>query len=281
MELRQLAPFLRFAARMQYDRAFNAKSVRVTDCRLFYVLEGCAHAQIGAQGYDLTPDSLLYMSAGSVYTISTETGFSLISLNFDLEEHWHAQTLPIAPQRDPARWERLPVHSSNVTDSPFLGSHLFLEDGSSLHSSMEKIVDEFSVQDPFSGAIRHSQLKLLLLRLHRLEQPQLPPKLQLVHGYIRSHYAEPLSNRQLSDLAGYHEYHLNRLYTAATGLTLHEDLTAVRLNRAASKILSSDAPLQEIAESCGFASYPHFSACFKQAFGSSPAQYRKRLKGSI
>lgn len=281
MELRQLAPFLRFAARMQYDRAFNAKAVRVTDCRLFYVLDGSAHAQIGAKSYCLTPDSLLYLSAGSIYTIHTDTGFSLISLNFDLEERWQAQAAPISPQRDPSLWKDLSVHSSDVTDSPFLGSHLFLEDGSSLHSSIEKIVDEFSVQDPFSGAIRHSQLTLLLLRLHRLEQPQLPPKLQLVHSYIRSHYAHPLSNRQLSDLAGYHEYHLNRLYAAATGLTLHEDLTAVRLSRAASKILSSDAPLQEIAEGCGFASYPHFSACFKQTYGSSPAQYRKRLKGSI
>ena len=281
MELRQIAPFLRFAARMQYDRAFNAKAVRGTDCRLFYVLEGCAHVQIGAESYDLTPDSLLYLSAGSIYTISTDTGFSLISLNFDLEEAWQTQTAPISPQGDPALWDSLPVHSSTVTDSPFLSSHLFLEDGSSLQSGIEKIVGEFALQDPFSGAILHSQLKLLLLRLHRLEQPQLPPKLQLVHSYIRTHYSEPLSNRVLADLAGYHEYHLNRLYAAATGLTLHEDLAAVRLSRAAAKILSSDAPLQEIAEACGFTSYPHFSACFKQTFGSSPAQYRKRLKGSI
>ena len=281
MELRHLAPFLRFAARMQYDRAFNAQPVRVTDCRLFYVLEGCAHAQIGTAGYDLLPDSLLYVSAGSVYTISTDAGFTLISLNFDLEETWQAQSAPISPLRDPALWPSLKAHHSAVSDSPFLNSHLFLEDGSSLHSSIEKIVDEFSVQDAFSGAIRHSQLTLLLLRLHRLEQPKLPPKLQLVHSYIRSHYAEDLSNKTLSALVGYHEYHLNRLYAAATGLTLHEDLAAVRLNRAAARILSSDAPLQEVAESCGFASYPHFSACFKQAFGSSPAQYRKRLKGSI
>lgn len=281
MELRQLAPFLRFAARMQYDRAFNAKAVRVTDCRLFYVLEGSAHAQIGAAGYDLAPGSLLYVGAGNIYTISTDSGFSLISLNFDLEEKWQHESAPISPRQDPALWDSLAVHHSPVSDSPFLNSHLYLEDGSSLHSSMEKIVDEFSMQDPFSGAIRHSQLTLLLLRLHRLEQPQLPPKLQLVHSYIRSHYAEPLSNKELADLVGYHDYHLNRLYATATGLTLHEDLCAVRLDRAAVRILSSDAPLQEIAEACGFASYPHFSACFKKTFGSSPAQYRRRLKNSI
>ena len=281
MELRQLAPFLRFAARMQYDRAFNAKAVRVTDCRLFYVLEGYGHVQIDTARYDLIPGSLLYMGAGNIYTISTESGFSLISLNFDLEEKWQHESMPISPMQNPSLWQDLPVHRSTVSDSPFLNTHLYLEDGSSLHSSMEKIVDEFSVQDPFSSAIRHSQLSLLLLRLHRLEQPKLPPKLQLVHSYIRNHYAEPLSNKELSDLVGYHDYHLNRLYVAATGLTLHEDLCAVRLDRAAMRILSSDAPLQEIAEACGFLSYPHFSACFKQTFGSSPAQYRKKLKNSI
>lgn len=281
MELRQLAPFLRFAARMQYDRAFNAKAVRVTDCRIFYILEGCGHAQLGAEGYDLLPDSLLYVSAGSVYTISTDTGFSLMSLNFDLEERWLREALPISPRKEPGSWEAMAIHSSTVEGSGFLGGHLFLADGSSLRSGMEKIVEEFAAGDRFSALILQSQLKLLLLRLHRLEQPRLPEKIALVRAYIRSHYAEPLTNRSLAQLVGYHEYHLNRLYTACTGLSLHSDLVAVRLSRASALMLSTDEPLQQIAEACGFASYPHFSACFKQTFGSSPVQYRKKLKNSI
>lgn len=281
MELQSLAPFLRFAARMRYDKSYNARPVKVSDCRLFYILDGLGQVQLGGTGFDLTPERLVYISAGSVYTISTDSGLSLISLNFDLSQQWVDRGTPISPCTDPSCWDSIPLHMSPVSDSPFLDSHLFLEDGSSLRSGMEKIVEEFSNDDRFSALVLQSQLKLLLLRLHRLEQPQLPPKVALVRSFIRSHYAEPLTNRQLASLAGYHEYHLNRLYTACTGLSLHEDLVSVRLSQAAARMLSSDAPLQEIAEAAGFASYPHFSDLFKRTYGTSPAQYRKRLKGSI
>ena len=279
MELSALSPHLRFAARMHYDKSYNATAVKVTDCRLFYILEGFGRVQLDGEGFDLMPERLVYIGAGSVYTVSTESGFTLISLNFDLSSQWAHRTDPIAPRTQ--GWDTMTVHRTAVSDSPFLERHLFLEDGSSLRSGMEKIVDEFTAADRFSPMILQSQLKLLLLRLHRLEQPQLPPKVALVRSFIRSHYAQDLTNRQLASLAGYHEYHLNRLYTACTGHSLHEDLIAVRLNRAAALMLSTDAPLQEIAESVGFSSYPHFSGQFKHAFGSSPAQYRKRLKGSI
>lgn len=281
MDLSSLSPFLRFAARMRYDKSYNARPVKVTDCRLFYILDGLGQVQLDGTGFDLMPERLVYISAGSIYTISTGSGLSLISLNFDLSQQWADRAAPIAPCTAPGCWDAMAVHSTAVSDSPFLGAHLFLEDGSSLRSGMEKIVDEFSNEDRFSPLILQSQLKLLLLRLHRLEQPQLPPKVALVRSFIRSHCAEPLTNRQLADLAGYHEYHLNRLYTACTGLSLHEDLVSVRLSQAAALMLSSDGPLQEIAEAVGFSSYPHFSAQFKHTYGVSPAQYRKRLKGSI
>lgn len=281
MELKDLAPWLRFAARMRYDRAYNARAVKVTDCRLFYVLEGFAHVRVGARSYDLVPDSILYLGAGSEYTLSADPAFSLISLNFDLEEKWRHRSRPLAPQTDAALWSTMPVHRSRVDDSPFLETDFFLPDGRSLRNAMEALAEEFLVEDRFSAGLRQSRLVLLLLRLHRLEQPRLPEKLALVHSHIRAHYAQELSNDRLAQLVGYHPYHLNRLYAQATGRTLHEDLTAVRLSHAAARILSTDAPLQEIAEGVGFVGYPHFSACFKRAYGVGPAQYRKRLKGSI
>ena len=42
MTLSELNPFLRFSAEMLYDAAFNGSPVRVSDCRLFSVLDGTA-----------------------------------------------------------------------------------------------------------------------------------------------------------------------------------------------------------------------------------------------
>ena len=98
---------------------------------------------------------------------------------------------------------------------------------------------------------------------------------------MEANYASDISNKTLADLAGYHEYHLNRLFLSHTGTNLHNYLLRLRINRASLLIQNTDLPLKEIAEKTGFHSYPHFSAYFRQVSGCSPAQYRRQMQESI
>ena len=128
---------------------------------------------------------------------------------------------------------------------------------------------------------KNNGLKLLLLELHRANQNELPEKVRLVQEYIHEHFAEKITNKDLSDLVGYHEYYLNRIFLNCTGANLHEYLLHIRLTHAKEMILNSDLPLQVIAEQVGFGSYAHFSSYFKRSYNYSPAQYRKLLRGNI
>jgi len=82
----------------------------------------------------------------------------------------------------------------------------------------------------------------------------------------------------LADLVGYHEYYLNRIFTAYVGQSLHAYLMNIRLSRASYLILNTDMDLKDIPEQAGFSSYPHFSAAFKRVYGYAPAKYRKHLR---
>lgn len=281
MNLCDLNPHLRFAAKMLYDINYNDTAVQVSDCRLFLVLEGSASLSISGQQYALAPGCLFYCCAGSRYSIRTQNLLRLMILNFDLTQQANRHSLPLPPCRDPAKWDTMPVYYEAVADSPFLGSYLVLENQSHLHDPLSRLLEEFGSTSRYSRELCSAALKSLLIALHQADPRQIPPIIEQVQAYIQSHYAQPITNQELAKLAGYHPYHLNRVFTDYTGLTLHSYLLQLRLKKANHLILNTDMELQAIAEQVGFGSYPHFSSYFKQMYGCSPAQYRKRLRGSI
>lgn len=281
MLLQELNPHLRFAAALRYEMFFNHRTVKVTDCRLFYITEGNARLHIGARQYSLCAGNLFYCCAGSEYTVETTAGFSLISLNFDLSQSHCERILPISPSSDQGTWATLPVYLDQVEDSDFLNSNFLLENAAEFRAELEQIALHFSSGGRFAPQLCSALLKTLLIRLHCPREGSLPPGILPVLHYIEQNYAKPISNEDLAAIAGYHEYHLNRLFRACTGAGLHSYLLSIRLNRAVYLMLNTNTPLQTIAEQVGFGSYPHFSSYFKQRFSCSPAEYRKRHRGSI
>ena len=75
--------------------------------------------------------------------------------------------------------------------------------------------------------------------------------------------------------------YVRKLFKKETGLTPHEYLTAVRMERAEKIILSgmsnrySQFTVGQIAEACGYAEPLYFSRVFKKYFGVSPTEYAK------
>jgi AraC family transcriptional regulator len=48
-----------------------------------------------------------------------------------------------------------------------------------------------------------------------------------------------------------------------------------RLDRARSMLKSSELPLQQVADACGYADLSHFSHRFRAATGTPPGRYRQ------
>lgn len=277
MKLCDVNPYIRFAGKIHYISAGIA--VKVTDCRIFYITAGHAQLRIANQVFALNPNSLFYCCGGSAYTIEAPQGFDPICLNFDMTQAHNDSALPFPPCTDDRR--ETVVFYDCVEDSDVLNGHVFLDNAQELYPSIRKILDAFTNQEPYFREHASCSLKKLLLLLHRNPQAALPEKIELVKRYIDQHYASDLNNKTLAQLAGYHEYYLNRTFLASVGSSLHEYVLKVRLNRASYLILNTDIPLKAVPEQVGFHSYPHFSNYFKQYFGLSPAEYRKNVRSSI
>jgi AraC-like DNA-binding protein len=69
-----------------------------------------------------------------------------------------------------------------------------------------------------------------------------------------------------------------RFFKSATGLNFHEFLLSFRLRHAKEFLISTDIPINIIAENCGFASLATFNRVFKKEIGATPSRFRLDAK---
>lgn len=276
-----LSPFVRFAEILHYHT--QGDPVYVRDCRIFYVLSGRVDLTVDEHRYSLAPHALFYCPGASVYTISSP-GAELISLNFDLTQQRRRRELPYPPVPLARSTPRPDSDACPVEDQPDLDRHILLENGSGCRELLDQILDEFSTRRILYRQNAGCLVKALLVQLLRSSREaasQSAKAVETILGHIHSHYSQPMSNALFSQLTGYHEYYINRLFTRHTGSTIHQYILDVRVRHARTLLLNTDLPLSAIAEQVGFNSNSYFSTYFRQVTGLSPAQFRKKHKNAL
>lgn len=102
--------------------------------------------------------------------------------------------------------------------------------------------------------------------------------LQHVRKTLDRDMAAPIPLADLAKAARTTPEHLCRLFRSAMGHSPAETVRLARLDRAMMLLARSNYSIGEIATLCGFGSQFHFSRRFRDAFGVSPREMRKRLE---
>lgn len=95
-------------------------------------------------------------------------------------------------------------------------------------------------------------------------------------SYMKEHLSKDITLPVLAE-----EFHLNPAYISQmfkheTGIKYYSYLTDLRINKAKSLLLTTNASITEIAQSVGYGDYRVFSKAFKQAAGMSPSSWQKQ-----
>lgn len=279
MNIANINPFIRFADLVNY-RTSSGK-VYVKDCRIFYISGGTADIIIENQHYKLEEGSLFYCCGGSTYEISSINGADILAINFDLTQENKDQKdsfLPIKYNDDISTNPTI-----NITDSSFLSGHLFLEKGNVFKAQIKSIIKEFESFRLLSGEKSSSMLKTLICDLHQAAvrgNTTSFDAVNLVIDYINQNLNLQITNKELADMANYHEYHLNRLFLQTTGLSIHKYIIKQRIEEAKRLLHNTELPVLQIAEQVGFQNSAYFSNYFKNITGFTPLKYRKNM-GSL
>ncbi len=96
-----------------------------------------------------------------------------------------------------------------------------------------------------------------------------------VRAYIDSNLHRTIHTRDLSAVARRSPAHFSRKFKLTLGEPPHAYVVRRRLERACHLMMTSAEPLSEIALSVGFSDQAHLCRLFRQAFGQSPAHWRR------
>lgn len=96
-----------------------------------------------------------------------------------------------------------------------------------------------------------------------------------VRAYIDSNLHRTIHIRDLSAIARRSPAHFSRKFKVAVGESPHAYVVKRRLERACHLMMTSAASLSEIALNVGFSDQAHLCRLFRQAFGQSPANWRR------
>jgi AraC-like DNA-binding protein len=93
-----------------------------------------------------------------------------------------------------------------------------------------------------------------------------------IRRFLDERYAERISLRDLSRLAGISPYHLHRSFCRKIGMPPHAYQTQVRVHHAR-LMLRQGRSISDVAASSGFVDQSHFARHFKKLTGATPGQY--------
>src|SRR5712672_3915967 len=104
-----------------------------------------------------------------------------------------------------------------------------------------------------------------------------------VRAYIDRNLHRTIHIRDLSAVARRSKAHFSRKFKLAVGESPHAFVVSRRLERASHLMMTSAASLSEIALNVGFSDQAHLCRLFRQAFGQSPASWRREhgLSGEV
>ncbi len=95
--------------------------------------------------------------------------------------------------------------------------------------------------------------------------------------YVMSNLYQDLSLQSLSQLVHQSPYHFAKVFKNTTGLSPHQFVLKLRLEKASELIRLKKISLTEIAHAIGFYDQSHFTNSFKRFYGVTPRQFYKSV----
>ncbi|MFD1955410.1 response regulator [Paenibacillus thailandensis] len=100
--------------------------------------------------------------------------------------------------------------------------------------------------------------------------------MNLMIAYIRDNLHRNLTLKEIADRFSFSPNYLGVMFKEETGTNFSEFVTAARMEKAGQLLQNPAVKIYEVAEQVGYRYLPYFSRQFKETFGMTPAQYRRR-----
>lgn len=97
-------------------------------------------------------------------------------------------------------------------------------------------------------------------------------------AFIQAHFKENITSEIICRHLKCSRSLLSHRFKKATGMSIREYITELRINCAKSLLENTDLSVTEASSLAGFGSSNYFSNVFKEKFNTSPAAYKNQIK---
>jgi two-component system, response regulator YesN len=134
---------------------------------------------------------------------------------------------------------------------------------------------------PFDETEIEALLKRLQLRLRRGEQVPHQARsrpvsrlMEEILEYVESNFTDSISVAGIAERFRLSQSHVSQLFGRELGMSYTAWVTGLRMTLACHLLTTTDKPIYEIAESCGYRDYGYFDRVFMRQMGVTPSRYR-------
>lgn len=243
---------------------------------LVYTQESSCRVRVGKADYDLCEQNLLMIAPGDIHSLHTsqEKG-QRIFLQFDPSL---LHTLDGGSLLKTALLQTRKLDTSGKSDLVReIGRHI------------QCILQALEENDPSYTLYLHARISDILFLLSRLLLAETQTagfadrqgrqtgleKLNQALLYIEANYGSELTLRDVSQAAGFSEFHFSRLFKESMEMNFHDYLNEFRVKKAERLLVETDTSVSDAAFSAGFNSLSTFHRVFRELKGCSPSAYRR------
>lgn len=94
--------------------------------------------------------------------------------------------------------------------------------------------------------------------------------------YLTEHYTEDISLKNCAAAIGFHEGYLSGLFKKQVGVSFHQYLQKLRLQKARWLLTQTEQSIEAVSDQSGFQSVKTFHRVFREEYGVSPGVWRKQ-----
>ncbi len=99
--------------------------------------------------------------------------------------------------------------------------------------------------------------------------------------FVQAHVEEPITLEQVIHHVHVSRFYFCKLFKKATGMTLTDYVTRVRIEKAKALLVDPSRRISEVVFAAGFGSIPRFNSVFKRLVGMPPTEYRATLRSQL
>lgn len=237
------------------------------------VLRGSIHVKCGWESFDISEGDFIAITAFETHSIKADDNDTIIAYihffrNREIDDDYVYYFEPNALKKNLYKYNEIKSSLMEIVKYWYDAKGCLHK----INEHADKIVSilnsNFRMAGYFFGGEKNTYFdkKVSMERMHS------------IINYMAFHYDERISLESVANHFNIDKYYLTHFIKDGFGKSFIGLLNYIRVDRVEIDILTDNLSLMDVSYMAGFSSYQYFSKCFKEHFGMTPAEYRKKYK---